>query len=287
MRVEGDAAAALELGEVGAQALARVRVLGIDGTDLDHRGGEQPLDVAHRADEPLALPGGERCQQRLGELVAAPVELGQLREARGREPRVADAAVVRAGVDGDHPVALERAQQPAEVARVEPQAGAQRAHLAAVRPDLPQHARLAERPVAGEEVIVERADALGHRPVEAADLLDHGVGHCLTLVRYRAAGKRALAFDRAGEIAQLVEHTTENRGVPGSSPGLAIARKAPWMLDLAGSGVSSAILKKGMKRGRPAETRGSPRELLDCRPAVKSASCVVCPLEPKTPRLPP
>ena len=28
-----------------------------------------------------------------------------------------------------------------------------------------------------------------------------------------------------GEIAQLVEHTTENRGVPGSSPGLAIARR--------------------------------------------------------------
>jgi hypothetical protein len=26
-----------------------------------------------------------------------------------------------------------------------------------------------------------------------------------------------------GEIAQLVEHTTENRGVPGSNPGLAIA----------------------------------------------------------------
>ena len=41
--------------------------------------------------------------------------------------------------------------------------------------------------------------------------------------------------------------TTENRGVPGSSPGLAIERKAPWMLDLAVFGVSSAILKKGMK----------------------------------------
>ena len=27
-----------------------------------------------------------------------------------------------------------------------------------------------------------------------------------------------------GEIAQLVEHTTENRGVPGSNPGLAILR---------------------------------------------------------------
>src|SRR3954464_770936 len=32
----------------------------------------------------------------------------------------------------------------------------------------------------------------------------------------------SLAFSCAGEIAQLVEHTTENRGVPGSSPGLAI-----------------------------------------------------------------
>ena len=30
-----------------------------------------------------------------------------------------------------------------------------------------------------------------------------------------------LASPDQGEIAQLVEHTTENRGVPGSSPGLA------------------------------------------------------------------
>jgi hypothetical protein len=36
-------------------------------------------------------------------------------------------------------------------------------------------------------------------------------------------GAEKLAFSRAfGEIAQLVEHTTENRGVPGSIPGLAI-----------------------------------------------------------------
>ena len=34
-------------------------------------------------------------------------------------------------------------------------------------------------------------------------------------------GGDALAFAPGGEIAQLVEHTTENRGVPGSSPGLA------------------------------------------------------------------
>ena len=29
-----------------------------------------------------------------------------------------------------------------------------------------------------------------------------------------------------GEIAQLVEHMAENRGVPGSSPGLAISTRA-------------------------------------------------------------
>src|SRR5829696_4277126 len=40
--------------------------------------------------------------------------------------------------------------------------------------------------------------------------------------RYRLT----LPFSALGEIAQLVEHTTENRGVPGSSPGLAISRSA-------------------------------------------------------------
>jgi hypothetical protein len=38
----------------------------------------------------------------------------------------------------------------------------------------------------------------------------------------RSPGESLASRDH-GEIAQLVEHTTENRGVPGSSPGLAIA----------------------------------------------------------------
>src|SRR5579875_3220439 len=37
-----------------------------------------------------------------------------------------------------------------------------------------------------------------------------------------SARSTSLASAGLGEIAQLVEHTTENRGVPGSSPGLAI-----------------------------------------------------------------
>jgi hypothetical protein len=47
------------------------------------------------------------------------------------------------------------------------------------------------------------------------------------------------------EVAQLVEHTPENRGVAGSIPALAIARNARWLLDLRASGVLAHILKKG------------------------------------------
>src|SRR5207249_75 len=68
-------------------------------------------------------------------------------------------------------------------ARVEPEPRPQQSHLAAVEPDLPQHPRLAERPVAAEEVVVQRPDALRDRPVEATNLLEHRLRHSLTLVR--------------------------------------------------------------------------------------------------------
>ncbi len=44
-------------------------------------------------------------------------------------------------------------------------------------------------------------------------------------------GVGPLPSARHGEIAQLVEHTTENRGVPGSSPGLA-TREPAYLRDL-------------------------------------------------------
>jgi hypothetical protein len=66
---------------------------------------------------------------------------------------------------------------------------------------------------------------------------------------------------RRGEIAQLVEHTTENRGVPGSSPGLAIARVA----SVPTPGTSSGRFESGSRHRRisrgfadPASPRGRP-----------------------------
>jgi hypothetical protein len=52
----------------------------------------------------------------------------------------------------------------------------------------------------------------------------------------------------AGVLARLERFRlrTENRGVPGSSPGLAIARDAQWLLDFGLSGVLDAILNLGL-----------------------------------------
>ncbi len=85
-------------------------------------------------------------------------------------------------LDDDQPVGLERTQEPAEVAGIECEQRTQAYDVAALGPDLPEHACLAERPVPREEVVLERPDALGHEPVEAADSGD-GVHRSLILVR--------------------------------------------------------------------------------------------------------
>ena len=182
-RVEAGPGSALELGEVGAQALPRVRMGRVDRPDLHEGSRQEPLDVAHRADEPLALAVDQRLEERPGELVAPPVDDLALGEPGRREPRRPRSAVAHARHDFDQPGRLERAEQPAGVPGVETEPRTQSAHLAALLPDLPEHPRLPERPAAGEVAVVERPDPLGHGTVEAADLRDHRLVHSLILVR--------------------------------------------------------------------------------------------------------
>src|SRR4051794_12753023 len=139
LRLGGDSArrvvvgvVAAELGEIGAQALADVGMGGIDRPDLDQGGGEEPLDVAHRAEQPLALRAVERREDRAREVVAALVQQRAFGAARRRELRRSHAPIGGAGAHLDQAVGLERAQQPAGVPGVELEARAQRAHLAAV-----------------------------------------------------------------------------------------------------------------------------------------------------------
>ena len=70
------------------------------------------------------------------------------------------------------PSAASACRTRAEIARVEPEARPEGADVGAVGTDLPEHARLAERPPAREERLVERADALGHDAVEPPYLGD-------------------------------------------------------------------------------------------------------------------
>jgi hypothetical protein len=181
--VETAVEAAGQFAEVGPQAGAGVRAPGVAPGDPDRRGHQQPLDLSHRRDEPGALPGAQRPQDGHGRVVGAPVEHSPLGQPRRGEARDAHPPVGLARLHDHEPVLLQRPQQPAQVARVQVQPRSQPPDVAAVRPDLPQQARLAEGAVAGQERVVQRADPLRDGPVEAPDLVDHGRVHSLTYIR--------------------------------------------------------------------------------------------------------
>ena len=180
-RIERDVRPPVEFGEIRTQAPPRVGLRRIDRAKLDHRRGDQPLDREHRDDELGAVTVIQRGEDRSRELVAALVEQRSLGRPGGREAGESDPRVHRARGQLHQPVALERAQQPAGLTRIEPQPRPQRAHLAALGADLPEHSRSAERAVSGEILVAERAHALGHHAVEPPDQCDARLGrHSLT-----------------------------------------------------------------------------------------------------------
>ena len=197
----------------------------------------------------------ERGQGPGGELLLDRREVGALGHAgaAGREPeheqlhrRVVADHHHRAGVLGDAPQALEHVRGAGGV-----QLGLDR-NLATRLHTLERLARAARRradhqlrsDVLVAEMLIEQADrtpaARGERTlviiktgVVPARLgvaqyeQSLGIGHRTRLWRAQRRTLRcrreSLASLARGEIAQLVEHTTENRGVPSSSLGLAIA----------------------------------------------------------------
>jgi len=75
-RVKALLEALRQLGLVGPDGVAGVRVPGIAHPDLDRRGDQEPLDLGHRHDQPVPLPGAERFEDGRGRVVGEPVELG-------------------------------------------------------------------------------------------------------------------------------------------------------------------------------------------------------------------
>ena len=131
--------------------------------EADERRGEQPLDGGHRVHERRALTSGERLEDRSGSRVRAAVELRSLAAPGTGEPRRPRTPVGLVRADRHELVRREALQDPSQIAGVEAEPGAQRPEVESVVADLPEHARLAERPVAPEERLVERADTLRDR----------------------------------------------------------------------------------------------------------------------------
>ena len=117
--VEAALEGGVQLGGVGVETEPGRRAARVLDRDRDEARGEEPLHDRHRLDEPLALGVAERREERLGERVALAVEDGALRAAGVGQAHRPHAAVGRVRLDDDEAVGLERAQQPAEVARVE------------------------------------------------------------------------------------------------------------------------------------------------------------------------
>jgi hypothetical protein len=175
-----------QLGGVGPQTVCGVGVVGVEHRQGDERGGQQPLDLRHGGGRPVPPGGVERGEERGGERVTAVVEEGALPPARVRQTDRADPPVAGVGLGHDEAVALQGPQQPAHVAGVEAEPVPHAADV--VRgpvADLPQQPRLAVGTRAAQVVLVQHAQALGDRPVEAPYLFDLNRVHCLTLVKER------------------------------------------------------------------------------------------------------
>ena len=96
----------------------------------------------------------------------------------------APAAVPAAPRDRDQALRLERLDETAEIARIEPEPHAEGAEIDAVGADFENEPRLRQRPASAQVVGLERADAPGDQTVEAPNLPELAL-HSLTLVRHR------------------------------------------------------------------------------------------------------
>ena len=122
--------------------------------DLDQSGGQQLLDRGHRRDQPSAASVVQRIDQRGGQFVAETVELGALGSSGVGEAYDSNALIGGMDAHLDQPLLFEHPQQPAQVARVDIEPGAQRSGVRAVGLDLPQHTT---HPVVGHEPGTDRA----------------------------------------------------------------------------------------------------------------------------------
>src|SRR5256885_13804676 len=140
-RIETCLEAGLEFGEILVDAPPRVAGRRIFDRQRDLRCPKEPFDLGHRGHQLRALMLGEGLEATPGDHICAPVEHRAFRAPRPGEPREANAPVVRARVDLDQSLSLQRSQDTARIARVQAKSSSQLSNLPALPPELPQGAR--------------------------------------------------------------------------------------------------------------------------------------------------
>src|SRR5205085_498207 len=128
--VEPSLESPFELFEILPETLPGVRMCRVGRLELDQCTGQEPLDLGHGGDQAGACGLVERIQERARQLVASPLEKIAFREPCRREPCRTDAPVGFLRVNGDEMRVLERADQPTEITRIEPESGAELTQVA-------------------------------------------------------------------------------------------------------------------------------------------------------------
>ena len=105
--VEARQESAIELGVVLAQAVLGVSIGGVDGVDLDQRGRQEHLYLAHGAEEAVALRLAQRFEEGPSQGLAPTVEHCSFGATLPGEAGGSDAMVAGTGADGDEGIGLE------------------------------------------------------------------------------------------------------------------------------------------------------------------------------------
>jgi hypothetical protein len=118
----------------------------------------------------LAL--AEWLQQGTGKGIGSLIQLCSLTKASLGQLDEAHSPIILTRPHHNQALFLKRAQQAADVGRVEPKPTSQFPNSRPLFSDLPQEPRFAKRMVSAQEVIVEYTNALCHGPIEASHLFN-------------------------------------------------------------------------------------------------------------------
>jgi hypothetical protein len=105
----------------------------------------------------------------MGKSVGSQIKLGSLAPTIFGQLDKAHPAILLAGLHHNQTLFFKRAQQAADVSRIEREPPSQFPNFRTLFSDLPQEPRFTEGMVAAQEVIVEYPYTFGHGPVEAAN----------------------------------------------------------------------------------------------------------------------